>query len=444
MRRKSKRHTIEDMRQVARKRRGNCLSDKYINTTTKLEWQCRKGHTWKATPHNILMGKWCPSCAWEKSSYPKKKHSLEEMKQIAKDRGGKCLSREYISYEKKLKWKCKEGHTWSTTAATILGGAWCPSCALKPKWTIGEMREIARERGGECLSRKYTNSLTKLKWRCEKGHTWETAPESILKGTWCRDCAWENNSMLKASHTLKEMKQIAKDRGGKCLSKEYKSSQKKLKWQCGEGHTWQTTPYVILNGSWCPRCAGVGKLTIGEMREIARKRGGKCLSEKYINTHTKLTWQCKEGHTWEAIPNNVKIGKWCPDCFGTKKSTILEMREMARKRGGKCLSEKYINTKTKLKWQCKEGHTWMALPSNVVKGTWCLECSGKRKPTISEMKKLARSRGGKCLSNEYINGETKLTWQCKDGHIWKATPRVIRCGSWCPECRKNKPKKSKK
>ena len=38
------------------------------------------------------------------------------------------------------------------------------------------------------------------------------------------------------------------------------------------------------------------KISIEEMQEIARKRGGKCLSKKYINAHTKLEWQCANGH----------------------------------------------------------------------------------------------------------------------------------------------------
>ncbi|MCP4898302.1 MAG: hypothetical protein GY906_15115, partial [bacterium] len=40
--------------------------------------------------------------------------------------------------------------------------------------------------------------------------------------------------------------------------------------------------------------------------------GGKCLSDTYINTHTKLLWECKQGHQWEAKPSNIKSGRWCP------------------------------------------------------------------------------------------------------------------------------------
>ena len=56
------------------------------------------------------------------------------------------------------------------------------------------------------------------------------------------------------------------------------------------------------------------KLTIKEMRQIAKERGGKCLSTKYVNVHTKLLWECSEGHQWKAKPSNIKRGSWCRKC----------------------------------------------------------------------------------------------------------------------------------
>jgi len=38
------------------------------------------------------------------------------------------------------------------------------------------------------------------------------------------------------------------------------------------------------------------KLTIEEIKNIAKKNGGMCLSEEYINNSTKLLRQCSEGH----------------------------------------------------------------------------------------------------------------------------------------------------
>ena len=116
-------------------------------------------------------------------------------------------------------------------------------------------------------------------------------------------------------------------------------------------------------------------MTIEEMHEMAAERGGKCLSEKYVNSRNKLTWQCKKGHVWEAQLSSVKHnGRWCPYCAGTMKLTIKEMHRVAKNKGGKCLSDKYINSATKLKWQCREGHVWEATPNNVKRKSWCPAC----------------------------------------------------------------------
>ena len=38
---------------------------------------------------------------------------------------------------------------------------------------------------------------------------------------------------------------------------------------------------------------------------IAQERGGRCVSSVYVNSMTKLTWECAKGHQWEAIPNSI-------------------------------------------------------------------------------------------------------------------------------------------
>ena len=53
-------------RKLARKQKGKCLSETYININTPLLWQCAKGHQWEATPKEVKKkikdGQWCPNC----------------------------------------------------------------------------------------------------------------------------------------------------------------------------------------------------------------------------------------------------------------------------------------------------------------------------------------------------------------------------------------------
>lgn len=114
------------------------------------------------------------------------------------------------------------------------------------------------------------------------------------------------------------------------------------------------------------------------MHKLAKLRGGKCLSNIYYNMKTKLLWQCAHRHKWEATPDNVKQGTWCPICKN-KKMSIADMRLIAIQHGGKCLSSTYSNMKSKLLWQCKYGHQWEAFPYNIKKAHWCPICARKNR-----------------------------------------------------------------
>lgn len=236
-------------------------------------------------------------------------------------------------------------------------------------------------------------------------------------------------------YNIEDMQKLVYDRGGKCLSDEYIKSTTKLKWQCKEKHTWMATPSSVRsNSTWCPYCYGNVKYTIKEIHELAVKRDGKCLSNVYVDANTKLKWQCDKGHTWNSTSNNIRNGSWCPYCAGKAKLTIEEMCQLAENRGGKCLSNVYVNAHTILKWQCNKKHIWKVVPQSIKQGGWCPECRSTIKWTIQKIQKIAESRDGKCLSKIYINSHTKLKWQCKEGHIWEAKPAMIKYKTWCPVC----------
>jgi len=183
---------------------------------------------------------------------------------------------------------------------------------------------------------------------------------------------------------------------------------------------------------------------IVELKRIAKERGGTCLSHYYINSKIKYLFKCSKGHTWMSLPNHIRNGSWCAKCARVKKLTIEEMQKLAHSRGGKCLSDSYITGRMNLLWECSEAHTWEATPENVKRGTWCTKCSGREKLTIEEMQKLAHSRRGKCLSEKYINNKSKLLWECSEGHTWEAAPSSIKSGRWCKKCYLNNRRINKK
>jgi len=188
---------------------------------------------------------------------------------------------------------------------------------------------------------------------------------------------------------------------------------------------------------------------LATLKAIAIERGGRCLSRHYEGCDGKILWECSKGHLWKATASNVKNnGSWCPRCApqataNKLRSNIDNMQEIARARGGKCLSTVYVNSGTHLWWQCAERHKWKAVPGNVVSGQWCPVCARRiagagRRLSLKDMQVTAKKKGGRCLSMQYVNSATPLLWECKFGHRWKAAPSYVRYETWCPVCAKRR------
>jgi len=360
------------------------------------------------------------------------------MSSLASEKGGRCISTLYVNSVTPLLWQCGVGHNWKAVPASVRKGSWCPACTGVKRGTIQEMREIAEARNGSCISEVYVNTATKLHWRCRAGHEWNAAPLHVKRGHWCPVCA------RVARLTLQEMIVIAARKSGQCLSAEYLGSAKPLRWRCTVGHEWDARPSSVKSGNWCPDCARNRELDFEQVRQIARERGGRCLSTEYKNSRTPLLWECSQRHRWRARPANIKggtrkKGSWCPECYNSRRvfrsrHDIAAMNEAASSRGGRCLSTEYLGSKIKLTWQCTQGHQWEAMPVSILQGTWCPMCAHNQRLELAALQKIAASRGGDCLSQTYVNERTALVWYCAAGHRWSATPSKVKRGSWCPKC----------
>jgi hypothetical protein len=367
-----------------------------------------------------------------------RKSTLVQMRRLAQRRGGKCISRRYIDSRTPLRWRCRSGHEWNAMPTNVSKGSWCPACAHRKRLTLDEMQTLAACRGGDCVSDHYLNNHTKLRWKCATGHEWEAAPVLVKLGQWCPHCAHV------ARLSLDAMMEIASSRGGRCLSTHYVNVRTHLRWKCEAGHQWTATPASIKSGKWCPYCVHNQRLELKAMRRLARRRGGKCLSTTYINNRQPLLWECKRRHRWKATPANVKGGKrkrgtWCLECYNLRRKfgirdSIERMQKLAQRRGGHCLSTEYVNSKSKLVWECEKGHRWRAVPVSIRRGSWCPVCARNQKLTLEQFHSLAAHQGGKCLSNRYINKDTPLRWECALGHRWQASPGKVKRGSWCAKC----------
>lgn len=64
--------------------------------------------------------------------------------------------------------------------------------------------------------------------------------------------------------------------------------------------------------------------------EFAEQKNGMCLSNKYINTTTKMLWRCKSGHQWHAIFKNILKNYWCPVCAGNVRKTTNDIQNILK------------------------------------------------------------------------------------------------------------------
>ena len=187
------------------------------------------------------------------------KKTIEDAKLLATQRGGECLSTEYVNVKTKMKWKCKEGHKWDACYNNIQQGKWCPYCkggsnTLK-LITINMCQQLAKQKGGICLSTQYINATTKMKWKCKENHEWDRCYNAVQQGAWCRKCADQDNSKRQIlKNGLNIAINLAESNGGRCLSTEYINNRTKMKWECEKGHQWYISYNAIQRGSWCLRC----------------------------------------------------------------------------------------------------------------------------------------------------------------------------------------------
>lgn len=486
-------NTLESIRKIAQNRGWKFLSPEFTGGYKKYKFQCDKGHEFYILADNVIRGVGCRTCSG------KQLLTIDIFKKIASDKGGECLSEKYGGQNVKLEFRCKNGHKFKTVPNIIKNeGTWCKKCAGLETGTIEEMRELAKSKGGECLSEEYINSGTKLKWKCKDNHTWEANPRDVKHKSWCPYCTWYTGER-KCKYILERLLNTEFHKTRRILrsgleldgySKEYNlafeyngeqhyvtnhffnHSQEKLQQirrndkrksdECESRnigliiipHFEAATDFqlikflkeelkgrkidyndleqnILMNDFY------LNNSVLIELKTLIESKGGKLLSNEYLNSQTKLKVICENGHIWETNYTQIKLGSWCPTCSGRAKGTIEEMQKIAKERNGKCLSGNYINSTTSLKWECEKGHVWHATPQSVkMAKTWCLKCAGNAKLTIEDMVALAKQRGGKCLSEEYINNSTKLLWECEKGHQWEARPQDIKNKkSWCPKCR---------
>jgi translation initiation factor IF-1 len=177
------------------------------------------------------------------------------------------------------------------------------------------------------------NSQKKVWWKCANGHEWQAVISSRNRGSGCPYCAGQKvlkgkNDLQTVNPTLASEWNHEKNRGF-TPAEVMAGSGKKVWWKCSEGHEWQATIANRNAGNGCPYCSG-RKVLIGYndlqttnpmlCKEWNYEKNGILRPEEFTsNSGKKLWWKCANGHEWQATIASRNSGCGCPECAKQKR-----------------------------------------------------------------------------------------------------------------------------
>jgi len=316
-----KKFFYENVKQVFKDRGYTLISKEYINSRTKLGYECPKGHLGSMTYSHFQQGSSCPVCSIENS-----KLSYEEVKRAFDDRSYTLLSKEYTNKTIKLDYECPKGHLGSMTYGNFQQGNSCPVCSIEnSKFSYDDVKKVFRDRGYILRSKEYVNSQTKLDYECPKGHLGSMTYGNFYQKHACLVCFIENSRL-----SYEEVKRAFDDRGYTLLSKEYVNVQTKLDYICPKGHLGSMTYGNFHQGKGCPICnIENSKLSYEEVKRAFDGRGYTLLSKEYVNAGAKLDYRCPKGHLGSMIYSHFQQGSDCPICSDSSPVSKISQKWLA-------------------------------------------------------------------------------------------------------------------
>jgi len=396
-------------------------------------------------PSAVKRGQWCPECANQgRGAY--QLLNIPTLKEIAHQRGGECLSTEYLGVHSNVLWRCAHGHEFSATPADVKNsGNWCPNCAVR--WGERLCREF--------FEKMFNTNFPKVRpvWlKNQQGRNLELDgfnKELKIAFEHQGEHHFQEGVFTKSNTAFKRVLFHDRIKREKCAEHgvalievpeigtrirvgDLKDYIIEQAEILGVDHKIVSTSFIP---DWWKVYAG-GYDYLEKLRAVAHKHGGRLLTTEWKGHKVSVDFICSEGHRFTMMPYGVLYGAWCQKCAGNERGTIEDMRKIAAERGGECLSDVYVNSQTKLRWHClKHDYTWWNTPNNIKRGQWCIACAGRTRWTIEAVKSFAESRGGVCISEKYVNTKAKLAFRCHTcGHNWETSLASLLNGSFCPRC----------
>lgn len=111
------------------------------------------------------------------------------------ERGCELLSKEYKSTNRKLTYRCSNGHEHSLRFDHFLAGHGCPKCRSNNRWEgnridLDSVKNEVIATGYELLFVERTSSKIRIGYQCQCGMASETSYQHFKEGKGCRRCAF--------------------------------------------------------------------------------------------------------------------------------------------------------------------------------------------------------------------------------------------------------------
>ena len=190
-----RRTTIEQINIIINSKGGNCLTPNIKDGHSRVLIICKNGHIWKPKAKKILEGQWCKICKLADG----RSFNIEYLKNYAKNKNGECLSNNYTNNNFSYKWKCNiHNYEWNTSWGNVYyENNWCSICGKKSAGSLDENKKYALKHNGDCVSEVYTFKKAYYLWKCKNNHTWKSTASAVLNGHWCPHCRHQISNQQK-------------------------------------------------------------------------------------------------------------------------------------------------------------------------------------------------------------------------------------------------------
>jgi len=354
----------------------------------KVAWKCDFGHRWEASIGNRVKGSGCPICSGHivlagfndlLTTHPELAEQADGWDPATVNRGS----------DKRFMWKCSFSHKWKASVGARTSGNGCPVCSNRTILVgfndLGTTNpELAAQADGWNPKSVVANSGKKVNWKCSNGHTWNATPDSRSRGTGCPVCV---NRVTSAGFNdlATTNPELATQADGWDPSTVVAFSNKKVRWKCSSGHTWNAQISSRSSGNGCPICSG-HKVLAGfndlatKNPELAAQADGWDPTTVTAHTHLSVNWKCVLGHSWKAAVNNRFRSEGCPICSNKKllagfNDLATTNPELAAEADGWDPVTIFANNNRSFRWKCNRGHTWKATANNRSGGKGCPSCA---------------------------------------------------------------------